>query len=157
MSFLSRWGFNRKEKAAITLLCLALVAGFAVNEARDRIESRSLNILTAEDSAAIELLQAHTAAENIADSAQAASYSIPSGVSMPEAQFPLDINSASQSELEALPGIGPVLAERIIRYREVKGGFSAIDSLVKVKGIGEGKLKQIKNKIEITKPISEEK
>lgn len=50
--------------------------------------------------------------------------------------FPLDVNIASRRDLETLPGVGPVLAERIIQYRDEYGPFENINDLKKVKGIG---------------------
>jgi len=61
-----------------------------------------------------------------------------------EAVFPLDLNSASISELIQIPGIGMVYAERIIQYRYEKGGFKSIDELVNVKGIGGKKLQKMR-------------
>ena len=58
--------------------------------------------------------------------------------------FPVNINTASKRQLEALPGIGEVLAQRIIDYRSANGPFSSVDELVKVKGIGEKTLAKIK-------------
>ena len=49
----------------------------------------------------------------------------------------ININEADQAHLEQLPGIGPVLAERIIAYREEQGGFDTIEEMTKVSGIGE--------------------
>ena len=57
----------------------------------------------------------------------------------------LDLNSASTSELEALPGIGPVLAQNIIDYRSEQGPFRSVDELDLVKGIGEKKLAGVRN------------
>jgi competence protein ComEA len=48
----------------------------------------------------------------------------------------VDINSASQEALESLPGIGPVLAQRIIAYREANGPFAVAEDLQKVEGVG---------------------
>lgn len=48
----------------------------------------------------------------------------------------ISINSVSASELEDLPGIGPVLAERIVEYRDSNGGFKTLEELKDVKGIG---------------------
>ena len=56
---------------------------------------------------------------------------------------PLDINTATAEELDALPGIGPVLAQRIIDYRTQAGGFRAVEELLNVNGIGEAKLMDI--------------
>ena len=58
--------------------------------------------------------------------------------------FPVNINTASKRELDALPGIGEVLAQRIIDYRSANGPFSTVDELTKVKGIGAKTLEKLK-------------
>ena len=62
----------------------------------------------------------------------------------PEVTFPVNINSATARELEALPGIGEVIAQRIIDYRNAHGPFRSVDELIHVKGIGEKKLADLK-------------
>lgn len=57
--------------------------------------------------------------------------------------WPLDINAATLEQLQKLPGIGEVLAQRIIDYREANGAFQSIGELGKVDGIGEKKLEAI--------------
>jgi competence protein ComEA len=57
----------------------------------------------------------------------------------------LSINRASATELEALPGVGPVLAERIVAFRESNGRFEAVEDLLEVPGIGEAKLEAIRD------------
>jgi len=52
------------------------------------------------------------------------------------ARQPIDVNVASANELEALPGIGPALAGRILAYRREHGSFATLDDLVEVDGIG---------------------
>jgi competence protein ComEA len=56
----------------------------------------------------------------------------------------LDINKASKRELELLPGIGPKIAGKIIGARDALGGFSRIEDVKKVKGIGEKKFAVIR-------------
>ena len=60
---------------------------------------------------------------------------------------PVNINTASASELDALPGIGPVLAQRIVEYREANGPFASVDGLLEVKGLGPGILEAIRPQI----------
>jgi len=52
----------------------------------------------------------------------------------------ISINVATASDLESLPGVGPVLAERIVAFREENGGFEVVEDLLQVPGIGEAKL-----------------
>ncbi|GBD10671.1 ComE operon protein 1 [bacterium HR23] len=57
---------------------------------------------------------------------------------------PLDLNTADVHALESLPGIGPVLAQRIVDYRTRYGPFSQVDDLLKVQGIGPKTLERIR-------------
>lgn len=61
----------------------------------------------------------------------------------------LDLNQATEQQLEALPGIGAVLAQRILSYREEIGGFHAVEELKNVEGIGDKKFEAIRNLIEV--------
>jgi competence protein ComEA len=60
----------------------------------------------------------------------------------------INVNTANENELDRLPGIGPVLASRIVEYRKSNGRFSKCEELLKVKGIGESILKDIEELIE---------
>ncbi len=61
--------------------------------------------------------------------------------------FPVNINKASANQLEALPGIGPVYAQRIVDYRKTNGPFKNKEQIKEVKGIGESTYNKIKDKI----------
>ncbi len=62
---------------------------------------------------------------------------------------PVNINTADIAELAGLPGIGEVLARRIVDYRNAHGSFTAVEQLTNVEGIGEGKLEAILEQITI--------
>lgn len=62
----------------------------------------------------------------------------------------LDLNRATEQEIEALPGIGPVLAERIVGYRQSRGAFRNVDQLRNVKGIGKKKFERIRTFVSVT-------
>lgn len=56
----------------------------------------------------------------------------------------VNLNTATRAELETLPGVGPVLAQRIIDFREQRGGFRAISDLRQVTGIGDARYEDLK-------------
>ena len=62
---------------------------------------------------------------------------------------PLNINRATLAQFDLLPGIGPVIAARIVTYRKVNGPFSVIEDLQKVSGIGSAKFAQLKSKVRV--------
>lgn len=77
-----------------------------------------------------------------------------SGISIEETQAvqtkispKVNINTASQQELETLTGIGPSLAGKIIQYRKENGNFKSVDDIKNVSGIGESKFENIKDEV----------
>ncbi|WP_246121310.1 ComEA family DNA-binding protein [Actinoallomurus bryophytorum] len=73
-----------------------------------------------------------------------------SGASGPVAPgSPIDLNSATATQLDQLPGVGPVLAQRIVTYRTEHGGFRSVDELRQVSGIGDAKYADIKSLVRI--------
>lgn len=62
----------------------------------------------------------------------------------------LDLNTATAAQLEALPGIGEKLAQRIIAYRAANGPFEDADNIMEVPGIGAGKYEQIRDSVTVT-------
>ena len=59
----------------------------------------------------------------------------------------LNINTATVSQLETLPGVGPVLAARIVAYRQANGLFTTTEQLLLVEGIGDGLLETLSDRI----------
>ena len=62
----------------------------------------------------------------------------------------LDLNRATEQDFDALPGIGPRLAERIMEYRQSAGAFHTLDELREVKGIGSKKFERIRPLVTVT-------
>ena len=67
----------------------------------------------------------------------------------PTAASPLSLNSATLAQLDTLPGVGPVMANRIFAYRKLNGPFTLIDDLKKVSGIGDATFAEISKLVRI--------
>lgn len=63
----------------------------------------------------------------------------------------VDLNRATAADFDQLPGVGPVLAKRMVEYRKSVGRFHAVEDLRAVKGIGKKKLDQLKPFVTVTK------
>ncbi len=61
----------------------------------------------------------------------------------------ISINTASAPDLERLPGIGPVLAQRIVEYREQNGPYQRLEDLLEVEGIGPSKLESLRDYVQV--------
>jgi competence protein ComEA len=110
--------FNRKEQLAILLLCTALLAGIAVSLiARWREDGLpEFRVIKG----AVPVPEAGADEDTTA---------VVSGA-------PVNINTASEADLQRLPRIGPKTARRIVEYRARNGRFATLDDLALVSGIG---------------------
>jgi competence protein ComEA len=62
---------------------------------------------------------------------------------------PIDLNTATLAELDTLPGVGPVLAQRILDWRTEHGRFATVDQLSDVPGIGDARLAQLRDLVQV--------
>jgi len=61
----------------------------------------------------------------------------------------INLNTATLAELDTLPGVGPVLAQRIIDHRNRTGGFKSVEELRKVEGVGDARFEQLKDLVTV--------
>lgn len=152
-----------KEDATAAARVKVHVVGAVVNPGLYELvgESRVADALTMAGGATVEadLTQVNLAAK-IADGQQlvvpikgvapsagaAAGAPTGSGAGSPAGQ-PVNLNTASQAQLEELDGVGPKTAEKIIDYRTAHGGFKSLDELMEVEGIGPSKFDRIKQQV----------
>jgi competence protein ComEA len=68
----------------------------------------------------------------------------------------VDLNRATAADFDQLPGVGPVLAKRIMDYRKSVGRFHVVEDLRAVKGIGAKKLDQLKPFVTVVRPVTQD-
>ncbi|MCX7757916.1 MAG: helix-hairpin-helix domain-containing protein [candidate division WOR-3 bacterium] len=124
---------NRKEKLALILLSLTLCVGIIINYIKTkRIQETNKLVISLKDSISAKENDSSTTNNNSVKSSR---------------NLLVNINTADAKELEALPGIGPVIAQRIVEYRKQNGYFKAKEEILRIKGIGPKKYQAIKDKI----------
>ena len=67
---------------------------------------------------------------------------------------PININSASSEELQQVPGIGPVTADKILQMRKSYGALKSVDDLVAIRGIGKKRLEKMRKYLTVGKIVS---
>jgi competence ComEA-like helix-hairpin-helix protein len=119
---------NRRERAVLLLVTAAFAAGIGVSYFR-RVGFT------------------HRAALNpIAVVQDTSGGCLPESAGVPS---PVDLNQATTRQLDGLPGIGPVLAGRIVEYRRRSGGFRRVSELRAVSGIGEKRYSALKDLVTV--------
>jgi competence protein ComEA len=61
----------------------------------------------------------------------------------------IDLNAATAVDLEQLPGLGPTLSRRVVEYRRTHGPFTAVDDIMRIRGIGEKTLARLKDQLNV--------
>ncbi len=119
---------NRRERAILLLLTAAFLVGAGVSYYRRAMLRRRVALSP--------IAVVHDAA---------------AGCSLDPAAVapPLDLNRATQRQLDGLPGIGSVLAGRIVEYRQRKGGFRSVSELRAISGIGEKRYAALKELVAV--------
>ena len=65
-------------------------------------------------------------------------------------EFVVDLNHATEAELNLLPGVGPKLAQEILRYRKDRGGFQSVEDLTNIRGIKDGRISALRKHLRVT-------
>jgi len=156
-------GLSSKELMVIGFLLLSFLTGLAVkysgwkeayqydySESDEGFESKIKSSFTDLKQQPLDSLQRQRA-EELNKLADSIGMQIESGTTKEElpAGVIININTALAGDLTRLPGIGEVMAERIIDYRTKQGGFKSAEELMNVKGIGEKKFEKMKEHISV--------
>ena len=140
---------TKQEKWVFVFLCTTLVSGYLIQYMKQRNMDDSLHIISKTEKEEFKQAALHAySSQGIQDNetpniaaGDATEKNIKDGEEL------VNINTAVKQELMALPKIGPVTAERIIRFRDDFAPFQSIDDLAKIKGIGPKTLERLKTRI----------
>ena len=140
---------TNQEKWVFVFLCTTLVSGYLIQYMKQRNMDDSLHIISKTEKEEFKQAALHAySSQGIQDNetpkiaaGDATEKNIKDGEEL------VNINTAVKQELMALPNIGPITAERIIRFRDDFGPFQSIDDLAKIKGIGPKTLERLKTRI----------
>lgn len=135
-----RWNWVITLAAAFLAFCL----GFGVARWTQHTDGVTARTIPAQTESALPSVPAASAPTEKSTAAPTEAATQP-----PTEPGPLDLNRATAQELTTLPGIGEVLAQRIVDYREAHGSFQSVEELIAVEGIGEGKLEKLRELVTV--------
>ena len=144
--------FITRHRFTIIAILLALFIGswiwlFFTEKSRDNNYTKDIAILSqriTDLEAKVDALSVNPQVAGASDDSQ-----VQSAIKSQASSAKININTATQAELETLIGIGPAKAADIISYREENGDFGSIDEIVNVKGIGEATLENMREYITV--------
>lgn len=142
------FGLTKEEKLVIVFLGASLAAGSGMTLYKRHHPGFAPGLAARTSVLPAPLMDTLTAA--VSDSLLAEPEGTRGAARAPKAQAPrapVNINTAGQRALEGLPHIGPSMAKRIIEYRSSAGGFTSVEQLARVKGIGPKKLEQLRRHV----------
>ena len=125
--------FNRRERIALLLLTGSLAVGGTVALLEYEDPSRFADFRVVRGAVAVPPGPVHGG-----ESGEVAA------VTAPEPRAPVALNSATATELERLPHVGPTTAARILEHRRRHGPFTTLESLTQIKGIGPRTLERLR-------------
>ena len=131
------FGLTRQEKAVFLFLTVSLLVGGVLNGLRKRaVQNAPVDPSVARflrDVRAVALSEASGSGGQV-DSSREEGRDL----------YRFDLNRASEEELQKLPRVGPVMARRIVQYRQKIGQFRSVEQLLEVKGIGRKTLERLR-------------
>jgi comEA protein len=141
--FSQKAGFTPTEGRVVFFLVASFLVGLGIKIVKERSAGAERFDYAVSDST-FTALSRQADADTAAREADGGEPEVATEGSPDPAVHLVDINTALKSEFAELPGIGEVMAERIVRYRKEHGRFASVDDLIHVSGIGKKKLDRIR-------------
>jgi competence protein ComEA len=135
-----RLSITRHEGLALLTLTVLFITGLTVRHVqKQQVPPLAVDSLVAKPAA-------NTAGSSLNSTAT------PTDAGTPSSQNPLNINEAPKNALKTLPGIGPALSKRIVRYRSTQRPFQRVEELRRVSGIGPKTLADLRPMVTVKTP-----